>query len=57
MLASEEGLLPEPPGDVTSDWRKPFHAAGFRPYAVAYAGSTFAWTLSAVVFAWVTLDR
>ena len=55
MLASEEGLLPEPPGGVMSGWRAPFQAPGFRPYAVAYAGSTFAWTLSAVVFAWVTL--
>jgi len=55
MLATEEGLLPEPPGGAMNDWRRPLHTPGFRPYAVAYAGSTFAWTLSTVVFAWVTL--
>ena len=55
MQASEEGLLPEPPGGVMSDWRRPLHTPGFLPYAAAYAGSAFAWALSAVVFAWVTL--
>jgi MFS family permease len=55
MLATDEGLMPEPPSGTMGHWRAPFHAPGFRPYAVAYAGSSFSWALSAVVFAWVTL--
>lgn len=40
---------------LLDQWRTPFGRPGFRAYSVSFAASAFAWALSTVVFAWVTL--
>ncbi len=55
MQNTDDGLMPDAPTSLTGNWRAPFRRPGYPAYAVSFAGSSFSWALSSVVFAWVTL--
>ncbi len=38
-----------------AQWRAPFRRPGYTVYAISFGASAFAWALSSVVFAWVSL--
>ncbi len=54
-MASGTGPRPAPGTGLWAQWRAPFRRPGYTAYAVSFGASAFAWALSSVVFAWVTL--
>ncbi len=58
-MIDEEGTPIGGLGEVAAGrlghWRAPFRHPGYAPYATAFGLSAFAWTVSSVAFAWVTL--
>lgn len=56
---AEDGAVavttPVPAVTTGAGWAAPFRRRGFSAYALATAGSSFSWSVSNVVFSWVTL--